>query len=67
MKKLSTARVSEIAKNEALPHYMRQAAYDELRARREADKKRKQETDQAVAVMGITAAVAFNSILFMFL
>lgn len=67
MKRLSTRRVNEIAKNETLPAYMRQAAFDELRARREADKKRKQETDQAVAVMGITAATLFHCILFLFL
>jgi hypothetical protein len=67
MKKLSTYRVNAIARNEALPTYMRQAALDELRARREAKQQQKRETDQAVAAMGITAAVAFNSILFMFL
>lgn len=51
MKKLSTARVSEIAKNEALPAYMRQAAYDELRARREAKAAQQRETELALTVI----------------
>lgn len=67
MKKLSIRRVNEIARNETLPQYMRQAAFDELRARREAKQQQKRETDQAVAVTGIIAATLFHAVLFFWL